>query len=221
MYISFWWMITIPIKLYYLYMSAKIGSYQRRTKIKYDYLTIRFRSPFLSNFLCFFWRWKRLFYSWRKVLFFRAETSKMTIFLVWRIKDFPYDGEMLFSCRTHFPQVLPQGVDFGCTWRFAPKMWQTRIVNREIIVNFWTEEANFLAPLVQNKAKNVNFHMLGKIKVRFYSTLVQKKGFLWLDFVGILREFARSFHPFHYIYIWWGDFKKIIVDTLKHEINKI
>jgi len=48
---------------------------------------------------------------------------------------------------------------------------------REIFVNVWTEEANFLAPLVQNKVKNVKFHMLRKKKVRFYLTLVRKKDF--------------------------------------------
>jgi len=48
---------------------------------------------------------------------------------------------------------------------------------REIFVNVWTEEANFLAPLVQNKVKNVKFHMLRKKKSSFLFNVGAKKKF--------------------------------------------
>jgi len=92
---------------------------------------------------------------------------------------------------------------------------------REIFVNFWNEEANFLAPFAQNKVKNVKFHILRKKKVRFYLTLVRKKDFC-RSILSVFWENLHEVSTLSIIYTYDGEiFLKISVDTLKHEIYKI
>jgi len=47
------------------------------------------------------------------------------------------------------------------------------------------------------------------------------KQFKYILFSKKKLVILRTLETLDYIYIWWGDFLKIFVDTLKHEINKI
>ena len=84
----------------------------------------------------------------------------------------------------------------------------------DTFLDFFARKAFLSMPLVQNKVKNVDLHMLSQIKLRFYLISVRKKDFCRSFLAHFWENFERSLLPCHYIYIGRGYFFKPIYNAL-------